>query len=771
MKLLLPLANLRLRFLFLALTLAALAGSSRAEAPAVVVPAPAAAPAAAPAWPESWQPNAGSELIARAVTSIIEQNHYSGLKLSEAMSRQLFDEYFDRLDPARQFFRQSDVDEFRAQSLILHELLRRGDLGFAFSVYKRFAQRVDESLHFAREQLHSPLDFTVEESLLVDRTEAPRPATEKEQQELWRLFLKNRVLLNVLAQEQAQKAKDKKDQAPPADPGKAAPPDETAKGAQPVAPEAGDTVLTGTPEERTLRYYEQIRRAVWEVERDDIVELYLDALCNVFDPHSGYMNARSQEDFDMDMKLSLQGIGAVLGPDDGYTKVVSIMSGGPAQSDGRLQPGDRIIAVGQGEAVPENVVDMPLNKVVRKIRGPKGSVVTLTVIKNLNGVPQVIRLVRDEVKLTEQEAKSSVKLLPREGGRTLRLGIIDLPSFYADFEGLTNGEQEARSSTRDVRRLVDRLSAGKEPVDGLLIDLRGNPGGSLEEAISIAGLFVPQGPVVQVRYPFQVKVREDEDGGFAYNMPLVVLVDHTTASACEIFSAAMQDYQRGIIVGDKATHGKGTVVTVLRLDRYTALRSARPGALKYAMAKFYRVNGGSTQLRGMTPDLVFPSYYDYLKVGESALKHALPWDEIKPAAYAPSPMAVARFIPQLQAHCSQRSAADPEFQQLIADIQHYGERQKTKTFSLRLDERRADLAEEDRWVERRKQFFKSPKTRNQEERAGVEQAPEPVAEVRDPMLRQSLLVLGDLIGLQTGAVLAGKQDNAPAAPLDGAAAR
>jgi carboxyl-terminal processing protease len=416
----------------------------------------------------------------------------------------------------------------------------------------------------------------------------------------------------------------------------------------------------------------------------------LNAFSQAYDPHSQYMTPSSLDNFTINMRLSLTGIGAVLRSDDGYAKIVEIIPGGPADMDKRLKPNDRICAVAQAEAEWVDVVDMKLNKVVDMIRGPKGTIVRLKVIPadaSDSSVRSELKLTRDEIKLTEQEAKAKIVERTDANGKLLRLGYIELPSFYVD----TKKGPNAKSSTRDVAKLLEKLKA--EKVDGLVMDLRRNSGGSLAEAISLTGLFIKEGPVVQVKDPHgRVITQRDDDSSVAYNGPMVVLVSHLSASAAEIFSAALQDYGRALIVGAQSTFGKGTVQQIFELDRVVGFRKTAQessGALKLTIQKFYRVSGGSTQARGVVPDIQLPSVLDSSPVGETTLPHALPYDEVKRADYRSWGM-VGEYLPELRLRCAKRILQDAEFKYVREDTDLVKKRLEEKTISLNEAKREAE---------------------------------------------------------------------------------
>ena len=754
------------------------------------------------------QPRPFDSLLAKVIVQLVSTQHYAKRAFDDDVSSMLFDEYFDSLDRERRFFLASDIEEFASQRNLLDNQLPQGDLSFPFAVYARFIQRVGERVEFARTVLAQPMDFTVDEEMVLDRTEAPWCKDKSELDEEWRKLLKNRVLVYTLMNEEAKPEPHAAVAPPPATApeapvkpdGAAAPavvppavPAEAHVGEKaPANKEAASPYANLPPAERVLRSQERFLRMLEENESLDVLELFLSSLTRVYDPHSAYMAPSTEEDFDINMKLSLEGIGAVLSTEEGYVKIVEIIEGGPADRDGRLHAGDRIVAVAQenGEAV--DAIDMPLRKVVKMIRGAKGSRVFLSIIeagKALSSVPTTVELVRDQVVLPEHAAKSEVRTIPlpaKDGTvtadvqppATAKVMVIDLPSFYSDFEGKKEGNKDYRSASRDVRKLLESDAA--KGVDGVILDLRGDPGGSLEEAVRLAGLFITEGPVVQVRSTgAKREVYRDPDPDLAYAGPLIVLTNRLSASASEIVAGAIQDYHRGVIIGDKSTHGKGTVQTVLDLGRFFAKNAVfgkePTGSLKLTIAKFYRVSGLSTQREGVVPDIIFPSYTDHMDIGESSLKHALLGDSIEPLETA-CDVDVTPFLPVLRKHAEERLAANAEYKQLTESIARYAVMKDRKTLSLNLDKRRAQQAEEEKWLEEiRKQTFDKDDEAAAEPDAGV---PPPDAAAKkdkdkerknDLVREEALRVMGDLVWMRQGELLA-KPDPAAKKPEEPAPA-
>ena len=717
-----------------------------------------------------YRPTALQKYISRKVADLISLSSFAKHPIDEAYSAQWFDEYFRQLDPSRMFFMASDIEDFRSYKPILGDLVRRrGNIDFAFEVYQRYLQRVQEWARFSVTRLEKPFDFTKEEVILMDRHDAPWCANRAELEDLWRRRAKNRLLVEILRDEkEAHDAASKTKE----DDGKGnvvsdTPAETTEAKAAPAAKkesvkakkEKADTFaeVKKTPVERAIDWHLRVLKRKLETEPMEIVEIFLSSLTRIYDPHSVYMAPDTQEDFDISMRLSLQGIGAVLTTKDSYVQVVEIVPGGPADRDGRLKADDRIIGVAQGEnpGEPVNVIGMRLRKVVQLIRGPKGTTVDLTVLKAHAGKPVVIDIVRDKVELTAQEAQSEVieVPLPDAAHTPGRIAVIDVPSFYCDFAAKRQGDPNYRSTTRDVRRLL--TEAGLDTLSGVILDLRGNGGGALEEAIALAGLFIDKGPIVQVRdYRGRVHRRNDSDSGVFYGGPLIVLVDRFSASASEIVAAALQDYHRAVIVGEASTHGKGTVQTVYSLDqllnRTNLFEGQRGGSLKFTIQKFYRVNGGSTQIKGVTPDIIFPSYTDHMKLGEARLPHVLPWDEID-ALKVKCDVDVDPWIPELKRRSEQRRAASEAYKALVADIDRFGVRQARKTLTLNLQARRAHQAEEEAWGKKMQSLVRRRKRRDAEKNGKKKDDDE---DAPDLVLEETVHIMADMVALSHGDLVA-----------------
>ncbi|MGB5209064.1 MAG: carboxy terminal-processing peptidase [Gammaproteobacteria bacterium] len=594
-------------------------------------------------------PNDRHAKISRLVTTLFERSHYRQIRVDDKVSSDVLDRYIEVMDGNRQYFLASDIADFDAYRFELDDAVKRGDLQPAFIIYATYVERTRERLNYALSLLDQEPDFTVDEVYVFDRSELPWATSTAELDDLWRKRVKNDGLSLVLA-------------------GK-------------TWDEAATTLRTR---------YEQVLKRVDQIKSDDVFEAFMNAYSHTLDPHSSYFSPRNSEEYRIQMSLSYDGIGASLQVQDDFVAVMNVIPGGPAAIDGSLKPNDRITAVGQdddGEMV--DVVGWRLDEVVQLIRGPGGSTVRLQVLPAgaAPGSPEnVLPLVRDKIKLEAQAAHSS-RMEVEQDGRTMNIGVIEVPSFYQDYNARAAGEADFTSTTADVRRLIEELQA--DGIDGLVIDLRNNGGGHLSEATSLTGLFVDRGPIVQLRNTNgRIEVLEDPVPEKTYDGPLAVLVNRYSASASEIFAAAIQDYNRGVVIGQQ-TFGKGTVQNLYPLDRYAPGSDPQFGQLTLTIGKYYRVTGGSTQHRGVLPDIELPSAVDLETVGESSRPSALPWDQIKPTDYvADAPLDTA--VGLLQTSHSSRASSDPDFDFLVTDIAARTEEFSHDTVSLNLEQRKQE---------------------------------------------------------------------------------
>ncbi|MEP6821494.1 MAG: carboxy terminal-processing peptidase, partial [Chthoniobacterales bacterium] len=581
------------------------------------------------------------------------EGHYTHQPLNDEVSKKFLRTYLELLDFSHLFFTQQDVDALNAKyGTSIDDDVLLGNLKPAYDIYELYQKRVDDRVAKVKEQLKETPDFKTNATIELSRQKSNWPKDEAEADTIWH----NRILNELLQESMSE---------------------------HPIEP--GPQLVA--------RRYDRLMRNVHEEDKPEQVKLFLAALAQTYDPHSEYLSQSDLKNFSINMGLSLVGIGAMLRSEDGYAKIESLVAGGPAQKHGGLKVGDRITAVAQGSGDFSDVRDMRLDKVVDQIRGKKGTKVRLLVIPADAPDPskrKTIEIVRDEIKLKDQEARADIIIKKDKNGQPVKLGWITLPSFYADME------RHKKSTTRDVLVLLKRLK--KENIGGLVVDLRRNGGGSLEEAISLTGLFLKSGPVVQTKGSNgNIVVSSDPDPGIAYSGPLVVLISRQSASASEIFAAALQDYGRALIVGDKTTFGKGTVQTILEIGRFTSLlgsSSQEDGALKLTIQKFYRVAGGSTQLNGVASDIVLPSLTDLPEFGEGSLKNCLPYDEVPKARYTKWTDSPQVFLEELKHRSTARVSESPEFHYIMEDMERLRQRLDENKIVLNEDVRKAEMEED-----------------------------------------------------------------------------
>ncbi len=610
--------------------------------------------------------------ITKLTAKIFSQQHYRQQPLNSQISSQIFDSYFKTLDPGKMYFTAGDMNKFEPRRNLLAGDLQNGDTDFAFAVYDVFKERFDQFHAFAEEVLKKPIDFTVDEEFVIDRSKLQYAQDENELKKLWLQKIKSDLLYNRLAGRLLKEA-----------------------GKKGSSEKQKIHVLweMKKPEDKLLTRLKDLQNYYDQRDAVDILSMYLNSVTAVYGPHSGYLPPKIDEDFEINMSLSLIGIGATLTSTDGYIRVVSVVPGGPAALDGRLQPEDRIIAVTQEGKEPVDVVDMSVDNAVKLIRGKAGTKVTLSVLpgkKGRNAVPESITLTRAKVILKDSEAQGEVITLPRNG-KDIKVGIITLPSFYMDFAAAFRNDPNFKSCTRDVKNIIEKFK--KQGVETIVMDLRGNGGGSLPEAITLTGLFIKTGPVVQVRMANRrTDVESDDDDYIAWTGPLVVLTNKMSASAAEIFTGAIKDYKRGVVVGDTRTFGKGTVLSMLQLERMLGLinRKFPAGSIRLESAMFFRINGSSVQQQGVEPDIILPSLTEQLEIGEMFSDNHLPWDSIRAGDYSLSDKDLAKKIPLLAEASAKRIAADPEYKKLQKRIERLQKQLKKKSISLN---------EEKRWKE------------------------------------------------------------------------
>ncbi|WP_177218205.1 carboxy terminal-processing peptidase [Pseudomonas sp. NFACC45] len=600
---------------------------------------------AANSW-DKLQPDRDEVIASLNVVELLKRHHYSKPPLDDARSVIIYDSYLKLLDPSRSYFLASDIAEFDKWKTQFDDFLKSGDLNAGFIIYKRYLDRVKARLDYTLAELNKgvdKIDFNTKETLQVDRKDAAWLRSTAELDDLWRKRVKDEVLRMKIA------GKDSKQ----------------------------------IQETLTKRYKNQLAR-LDQTRAEDIFQAYINTFAMSYDPHTNYLSPDNAENFDINMSLSLEGIGAVLQSDNDQVKIVRLVPAGPADKTKQVGPADKIIGVAQGNKEMVDVVGWRLDEVVKLIRGPKGSVVRLEVIPASNApndqTSKIVAITREAVKLEEQAAKKSVLKL-KQDGKDYKLGVIEIPAFYLDFKAFRAGDPNYKSTTRDVKKLLTELQ--KEKVDGVVIDLRNNGGGSLQEATELTSLFIDKGPTVLVRNADgRVDVLEDENPGAFYKGPMALLVNRLSASASEIFAGAMQDYHRALIIGGQ-TFGKGTVQTIQPLNH---------GELKLTLAKFYRVSGQSTQHQGVLPDIDYPSIIDTKEIGESALPEAMPWDTIRPAI-KPAVDPFKPFLAQLKADHDARTSQDAEFVFIRDKLALAQKLMLEKTVTLNEAERRAQHAD------------------------------------------------------------------------------
>ena len=660
---------------------------------------------------DSWeylQPDREQVIASLNVVELLKRHHYNKPPLNDERSEKIYQGYLKMLDPSRSYFIASDIAEFDQWRTRFDDLLKNGDLQPGFVIYKRHLERLQSRLQFTLNMLENgvdTLDFNTDETLLIDRENAPWVRDLAELDDLWRKRVKDEVLRLKIAGKE---------------------------------PKAIQELLT-------KRYNNQLAR-LKQTRGEDVFQAYINAFAMSYDPHTTYLSPDNAENFDINMSLSLEGIGAVLQSDNEHVKVVRLVPAGPAEKSKQIAPADKIIGVAQGSKEMVDVIGWRLDEVVKLIRGPKGSQVRLEVIPASNApndqTSKVVSITREAVKLEEQAAKKSILNLKHDN-RDYKLGVIEIPAFYLDFKAFRAGDPNYKSTTRDVKRLLTELE--KEKVDGVVIDLRNNGGGSLQEATELTGLFIDQGPTVLVRNSDgRVDVLADENTGIYYKGPMAVLVNRLSASASEIFAGAMQDYHRALILGGQ-TFGKGTVQTIQPLNH---------GELKLTLAKFYRVSGQSTQHQGVIPDIRYPDIMDTKEIGESALPEALPWDSIKPAI-KPELDPIKPVLAELQSRFEGRTAQNPDFTFARERLQLAQKLMEETTVSLNETKRRAqqtDIEGQQLAIENSRRKAKGESLLNklkEEDEDALPVEDEKTKPEDDAYLAESGRILLDYLGLNT----------------------
>lgn len=601
-------------------------------------------------------PSVSQAQVSKFVTQILTSYHYRKINLGDSLSSKVYDNYLKFMDNGKNYLLASDVQRFEKYRYNLDDYLRQGDLTAAFDMYNTLLHRIKARNQFVSEHLDKPFDFSKDESFETNREKADWAKSETELDDIWRKVLKNQALELKLSNK-------------------------------------ADTSIVKLLKDR----YKLFDKQITKVKSEDVFNSFMNSFTESVDPHTAYFIPKTASNFNMEMNQSFEGIGATLRNEGDFVKVVDLLPG-PAMKSGIVQKEDKLLAVGQGDNGPMvDVVGWFTDEVVQLIRGPKGTTVRLSLrgADALPGAPaKEVKLVRDKIKIEEQRAKAEVVPIT-ENGKTYQLGVISLPLFYRDFSGASRRESDYSSTTRDVQKLIQKITA-ENKIDGIVMDLRNNGGGSLVEAINLTGLFITQGPVVQVRdADGAVEIDKDDDPNVVYNGPLAVLVNRFSASASEIFAGAIQDYHRGIVVGEQ-TFGKGTVQSMIDLTNFLPKDVEKPGQLNLTRAKFYRITGSSTQHKGVTPDVQLPSGFDADKFGESAEASALPWDQIKPTSFSAYSDVDDKILTKIRDNYLQRLKTDPELKKLASDFAEFKKAREKTVVSLQEAKRRLEREEQEK---------------------------------------------------------------------------
>ncbi len=644
--------------------------------------------------------------VCMVVTGILEKYHYRHINVNDSLSSVIFDNYLQALDNNKLYFVSSDIKSLEKYRYVLDDDFISGNLEPAFDIYNLYEDRFLTRNAYALQLINKTFDFNKIESMNVDRDKAPWASSQQELDDLWRKTIKSQYLSLKLAGKTDEEIR------------------------------------------KTLRdRYEKLASSNSQIKSDDVFQMYMNVFTEAFDPHTNYFLPITSDNFMIGMSQSLQGIGARLQTDNEYTKVVEIIPGGPAFKSKLLFANDRIVGVAQGKDGPwVDVIGWRIDDVVQLIRGPKGTTVRLQILKAGSpptATPTEITLVRDKVKIEEEAPKKEVITITRDD-KPYRIGVITVPSFYLDFEGAQQGDPNYKSTTRDVKKLLAELKQDK--VDGIIMDLRNNGGGSLAEAINLTGLFIPDGPVVQIRESNgKIDVQKDEDKDLYYDGPLGVLINRFSASASEIFTGAIQDYKRGVIIGEQS-YGKGTVQNLLDLSRFisTPDSTEKPGELKMTLAKFYRITGSSTQLRGVTPDISLPSAFSAAEYGEESEPSAMPWDQIQPTKFQPMNYVDSDLLSDLVKKHNYRMRNDSDLVDLSREIQAIKVFSDKKDISLNYNQRKAEQEEESKLQDTRLKLSGTLSN------GDIPKEPIKDTEVHDTYLKEGLNVIADWLSYRIG---------------------
>src|SRR5687767_10599734 len=640
---------------------------------------------------------------AKVITYILDNNHYRKITLGDSLSAVILDEYIKGLDNNKTYFTTADLQTFEKYSDKLDDLIRAENVEVAYLIYNAFRRRFDERMNYIMTQLITQkFDYNVDEYYESDRDKESWCKTDAELNEVWRKLIKSQALSLKLAGKSQEEI-----------------------------------------EKMLKERYERYAKSIKQFNSEDVFSMYMNAVTESYDPHTNYMSPKAADLFKQQMTLSLEGIGARLQTENDYTRVAEVIPGGPAQKSDLIHVNDRIIGVGQGTSGElVDVIGWRIDEVVKLIKGAKGTSVRLQIFPaetGINGPSKIITLVRDKIKLEDQQAQKSI-INYQKDGKSLKLGVITLPQFYMDFEGYQKGDPNYTSTTRDVQKLVKELQA--ENIDGLALDLRNNGGGSLTEAIDLTGLFIKSGPVVQVKNSAnKIETLTDDNPTLLYNGPLVVLTNRFSASASEIFAGAIQDYHRGVIVGE-SSYGKGTVQTVINLNRFINDPNNQVGDLKVTFQKFYRVTGSSTQHKGVVPDIKLPTALTPEQFGEGSSPSALPWDEIKGTLYQKTPIVNDKVISSLTKSYQDRLKTDVALQRFVTETEETSKSYRDTKVSLNEVTRKKEIEE----AEKKKAANDKLNTKI----VGKEGTPIDLMEMEDVILREGLFVLSDLITTKLG---------------------
>ena len=643
--------------------------------------------------------------IAAMTSRILDNNHYSSIPMSDDLSCRIFDNFIDDIDPERIFFTAEDIKPFINERQLIGYKLQQGDHTLAFTIYDLFRKRYAEFRNYSKEFLSGKIDFTTDENYVINRRHETRAESREQLKPLWNKYLKHQLLIYKLMELNDKDKNSKKSAAAP---------------------------KTPSPAERILQRQRDFGNAIEKREKIDILGLLLNAMATTYGAHSAYNPPKASEDFDIHMSLSLIGIGATLTSENGYIKIVDLVPGGPAARSGKLKVNDRLIRVTQENGESTDLIDMPVSQAVSFIRGKKDSKLTLDVLSGELGTITKVTLVRDKINLEESAAKGVIKNIERNG-KTLKVGVINLPSFYMNFDEAASGNANARRASTDVRKILENFK--KEKVDSILFDLRRNGGGSLPDAIIMAGLFLRGGPVVQVVSKNDNAVYQDEDKDIAYSGPMVVLTSKLSASAAEIFSAALRDSGRAVMVGDSRTFGKSTVLSVENLTPYNnLLNKINAGTLIFESAMFYRITGSSVQQLGVQPDIILPSLTEEMEIGEMYFDNHLPWDSTKAARYKLYSPELKNRIAALRKNSIKRINSDPEYGKLLKQIELYRKMRNRKTVSLNEAKRRKEYMEEKQLIEETEKLMEEPNSKDSDNKKAK----------NDPVLNEAVNIAADL---------------------------